>query len=74
MSSSSPNVDYCFQGKECMMKISECLIIIGTVIGVLLLIAGSVGIVIRSILVGYCNHRVNSSLDLQKIFYIKKQT
>jgi hypothetical protein len=27
MSSSSRNVDYCFQGEECMMEISECLII-----------------------------------------------
>ena len=37
-------------GEECMMEISECLIIIGTVIGVLLLIAGSVGIIIGSVL------------------------
>ena len=50
MSSSSRNVDYFFQGEECMMEISECLIIIGTVIGVLLLIAGSVGIIIGSVL------------------------
>ncbi|MGB8937769.1 MAG: hypothetical protein WCC17_21980 [Candidatus Nitrosopolaris sp.] len=50
MSSSSRNVDYCFQGEECMMEISGCLIIIGTVIGVLLLNAGSVGIIIGSVL------------------------
>lgn len=40
MSSSSRNVDYFFQEQECMMEISECQFIIGTVIGVLLLIAG----------------------------------
>jgi hypothetical protein len=33
-----------------MMEISGCLIIIGTVIGVLLLNAGSVGIIIGSVL------------------------
>lgn len=32
------------------MEISECLIMIGTVIGVLLLIGGSVGIIICSVL------------------------
>ncbi|MGB6528592.1 MAG: hypothetical protein WBF33_10835 [Candidatus Nitrosopolaris sp.] len=51
-----------------MIEISELLIIIGTVIGILLLIAGSVGIVIGSVLGIVIIALI--VLYLQNIFYI----